>query len=304
MRGFFTYQGRLNRARYFVHLLLINVAAAAVIFGGAAIINAAIGWTSDDFSVYAVFMAIPFTALTVLAGVKRLHDLNRPGSHYWQLTPFYGLYLGVVMLFKRGTTGANPFGDDPLADTASYVPPEDHAYVPPGGGAIHGSESGRETVTEGEPNWMPDPGFEFPVEPDPPARHDKTQFMSAPADHREHFDRISPDGRKIVGFLVSYTWQQDGQIFPVREGRNLIGRDAQQCDIAVPQDETLSEINSHITFRKKFVIGDMMSMKGTELEGQAVEEQFRPLHNYARIRTGSTEWTFISINGRPDSSSN
>jgi len=244
-----------------------------------------------------------------MAGIKRLHDLDRPGTHYWLLLiPFYGLYIGVVMLLEKGTTGSNRFGEDRLGGSTGYMPPQEPGYPQPSGGAsLQASETGRDTVSDSESQWMQnyaDPGFEFPVEPDPPVQHGKTHFASTPSDGSESFDRPSADGRKIVGFLVSYTWQQDGQIFPVREGRNLIGRDAQQCDIAVPEDETLSGVNSHITFRKKFVIGDMMSMKGTELEGQAVEEQFRSLHNYAKIRTGSTEWTFTSIIGRPDSGNN
>jgi ribosomal protein L40E len=101
--------------------------------------------------------------------------------------------------------------------------------------------------------------------------------------------------RRIVAILITYTWQPEGQVFPVREGRNLIGRDPQQADIAVPQDDTLSAVNSHITFRKSFVIGDQVSMGGTDVNGEPVEQQFHPLPNYSRIRTGSTIWTFIAI---------
>jgi hypothetical protein len=101
--------------------------------------------------------------------------------------------------------------------------------------------------------------------------------------------------RKIVGVLVTYSWSDKGQIFPVLEGRTLIGSNGDECDIAIPQDETLSSINSHILFRKNFVIGDHVSMGGTYVDGEPVETAFVPLRNYARIRTGSTHWTFIAI---------
>jgi hypothetical protein len=101
--------------------------------------------------------------------------------------------------------------------------------------------------------------------------------------------------RKIVGVLVTYSWSDQGQIFPVLEGRNRIGSDPIQCDIAVPQDDTLSAVNSHIVFRKNFTIGDDVSMGGTDMDGEPVETAFVPLRNYARIRTGSTHWTFIAI---------
>jgi len=105
----------------------------------------------------------------------------------------------------------------------------------------------------------------------------------------------APAARKIVGVLVTYSWADQGQIFPVREGRNLIGSDPQKCDIAVPQDDTLSSVNSHIIFRKNFVVGDDVSMGGTDVDGTPVETAFVPLQNYARIRTGSTHWIFIAI---------
>ncbi|MGB8261686.1 MAG: FHA domain-containing protein, partial [Terracidiphilus sp.] len=101
--------------------------------------------------------------------------------------------------------------------------------------------------------------------------------------------------RRIVGVLVTYTWNAMGQIFPILEGRNLIGRDPDRCDIVVPQDETLSGINSHIVFRTSFTIGDDVSMCGTDVDGVPVETAFVPLRNYAQIRTGSTHWTFIAI---------
>lgn len=102
-------------------------------------------------------------------------------------------------------------------------------------------------------------------------------------------------GRRIVGVLVTYSWSDQGQIFPVYEGRNRIGSDPHQCDIAIPQDDTLSAINSHIVYRKSFTIGDDVSMGGTDVNGEPVEVAFVPLHNYARIRTGSTHWTFIAV---------
>jgi hypothetical protein len=102
-------------------------------------------------------------------------------------------------------------------------------------------------------------------------------------------------GRKIVGVLITYSWQEQGQIFPVLAGRNLIGRDPAQCDIAVPQDATLSSVNSSISYRRQFVIVDKDSMSGTYVDGEPVETEPVMLRNYARIRTGSTYWTFVSI---------
>jgi hypothetical protein len=108
-------------------------------------------------------------------------------------------------------------------------------------------------------------------------------------------DRPAVAARKIVGVLVTYSWSEQGQVFPVVEGRNFIGRNPEKCEIAITQDETLSAINSHIIFRKNFTIGDDVSMGGTDVDGEPVETAFVPLRNYAKIRTGSTHWTFIAI---------
>ena len=100
--------------------------------------------------------------------------------------------------------------------------------------------------------------------------------------------------RKIVGVLVSYSWATEGRVYPVREGRNFIGRE-KDCEISVPEDSTLSAHNSHITYRQNFVVGDLVSMTGTDVDGAPIEEQFRSLPNYATIRAGSTYFTFIAI---------
>jgi hypothetical protein len=100
--------------------------------------------------------------------------------------------------------------------------------------------------------------------------------------------------RRVIGVLITYSWSPEGQVFPIREGRNLIGR-GDRCNIRVPEDPAMSDENTHITFRQNFVIGDMVSMSGTDLNGEPVEEQFKSLGNYARIRTGSTNWIFVIV---------
>jgi hypothetical protein len=130
-----------------------------------------------------------------------------------------------------------------------------------------------------------------------PGRRGQTVFLpQSPADSPTSATQpqLRSDGRKIVGVLVTYSWKPEGQIFPVREGRNLIGR-GEECEIRVPEDPALSQVNTHITCRQTFTVGDMVSMSGTDLNGEPVEEQFRPMTNYARIRTGSTQWIFIIL---------
>jgi hypothetical protein len=104
--------------------------------------------------------------------------------------------------------------------------------------------------------------------------------------------------RRIVGVLVSYSWWPDGKIFPVYEERNLIGR-GQHCQIHVPEDNTMSEENSHIyviTHKRKYLMGERLgSANGTYLNGERIFEPFHPLPNYATIRAGSTDFIFILV---------
>ena len=47
------------------------------------------------------------------------------------------------------------------------------------------------------------------------------------------------NARKIVGILVTYSWKKEGEVFEIREGRNIIGSDI-DCDVHVSYDPSLS----------------------------------------------------------------
>jgi hypothetical protein len=193
------------------------------------------------------------------------------------------------------------------------VRPPARAYAPPVPGPV--AVKRRETVVEETPQRTPAasaPAAE--AKPDPmmqTVQRQKTQFYdSAPANlagasgqaeapaPAPRFER-GPDARKIVGALITFSWRPEGQLFPVREGRNLIGSDPKQCDIALPEDDSLADVNSHITYRRSFTIGDMMTSGGTELDGKVIGDQFTALENKAKIRTGATHWTFVVIGPPP-----
>ena len=131
----YTYEGRINRAKwwlavlvYVVAVLILGVIAMALGIGGAIVIY------------LAFYVAVAISGIMV--GVKRLHDRNKSG--WWMLffygVPFLagmmqavvgqdsalGLLLGVVSLViavwmfielgcLRGSIGPNQYGPDPLA---------------------------------------------------------------------------------------------------------------------------------------------------------------------------------------------
>jgi uncharacterized membrane protein YhaH (DUF805 family) len=127
----FSFQGRINRAKYWIAIITyISLVIALIGFGFFFRFNA----------IFFVIAAIVFVALTVsglAVGIKRLHD--RDMSAWWLLV-FYllppvldglGRALGIPLIFSlaasavsiwalvvlgflRGTSGTNRYGPDPL----------------------------------------------------------------------------------------------------------------------------------------------------------------------------------------------
>ena len=112
------------------------------------------------------------------------------------------------------------------------------------------------------------------------------------------------DTRQITGALITYSWRPEGQLFPIRAGKNYIGRGEissevarRSCDILVSQDGQMSGEHTLILCQQgNYQIIDQMSSNGTFLNGQLLmANQTTALDNYATIQTGKTTWTFIRV---------
>lgn len=130
----FSFEGRVNRAKYWlVALVTIGLSIAIAFLLIAVALNSIAG-----FSVLALLILIP-TYVGVVVGVKRLHDRNKSG---WWLLLYYlvpGILTGIAgdsyegtnlalnvvghaislwalidLGFLRGTAGPNDYGPDPL----------------------------------------------------------------------------------------------------------------------------------------------------------------------------------------------
>jgi uncharacterized membrane protein YhaH (DUF805 family) len=127
----FSFQGRINRAKYWIATITyISVTIALV----------GLGFFFRFDTIFFIIAAIVFVAVTVsgvAVGLKRLHDRDMSG---WWLLIFYllppvldglGRALGIPIIFSlagsaisiwalvvlgflRGTSGANQYGPDPL----------------------------------------------------------------------------------------------------------------------------------------------------------------------------------------------
>jgi len=117
MNDLFSMHGRLNRARYVVRCVAIGVLAEMAAFLSGLLLGVSLGEGAEPVAaILGALIGLAGTVVMAFEVVKRLHDLDQPGTHYWYLLiPFYNIYLGLLLLFKRGTSGRNQYGDDPLA---------------------------------------------------------------------------------------------------------------------------------------------------------------------------------------------
>jgi len=73
-------------------------------------------------------------------------------------------------------------------------------------------------------------------------------------------------GRRIVGFLISFDRAPDGNVFFIREGRNLVGRDEERCDIVIDEDDMVSTQHAVLVYRNgRLRVADDKSQNGTFL---------------------------------------
>lgn len=97
---------------------------------------------------------------------------------------------------------------------------------------------------------------------------------------------------KIVGWLISYTSNPDGDDYRICAGHNRIGANS-ICDIVI-NDDTVSGSHAILVYREgRCLIKDDLSRNGTFVNGREITEA-HPLQNYDQIRLGNTYLIFVS----------
>jgi uncharacterized membrane protein YhaH (DUF805 family) len=102
-KNVFSFDGRIRRTEYGI---------SSIIFATYKMITAfiALSMSENDesgFLIISYLLLTPGLFFLFAQGAKRCHDVGRSG--WWQLIPFYGLYL----LFGEGDTNENEYGKNP-----------------------------------------------------------------------------------------------------------------------------------------------------------------------------------------------
>ena len=103
----FSFAGRINRAKFWLGLLIINLVAVAVLF-------AALAMEADMLPARLVMVFIGLNPALAVAA-KRFHDRGDPGFLAILIfVPLLNLLTLLYLGIAPGTPGANAYGPDPL----------------------------------------------------------------------------------------------------------------------------------------------------------------------------------------------
>ena len=105
----------------------------------------------------------------------------------------------------------------------------------------------------------------------------------------------SQQKRYVVGWLVGLSGASRGESFPVRMGRNVIGRD-RRSDIVINDDQASSH-HADLVFRpeeRRFILMDHNSTNGTYVNEAEIEPR-RDLSGKDIVRIGSHRFIFMPL---------
>ena len=118
-----------------------------------------------------------------------------------------------------------------------------------------------------------------PAPPVVPRRDAPSGPVQAPPKERtiaiQKLDTASASKRYVVGWLIGLNGATRGESYPVRMGRNVLGRD-RRSDIVVNDDQASSH-HADLVFRpeeRRFILMDHNSTNGTYVNDQKIDKRF------------------------------
>ncbi len=120
-----------------------------------------------------------------------------------------------------------------------------------------------------------------------PAEAERRTIIMAEQEEPESVSR-----GKIIGWLITFSRNPDGEDYRIFSGYNRIGANP-VCDIQI-DDETVSGSHAIIVYREgRCLIKDDLSRNGTFVNGREITEA-HTLKSYDQIRVGNTFLTFVA----------
>ncbi len=152
---------------------------------------------------------------------------------------------------------------------------------------------------EALPGSQPEPRRPTPVPPPPPVpRRDTAPVQAPPMERTVAAPKIDPNAqpkRYVVAWLIGLNGAVRGESFPLRMGRNVLGRD-RRSDIVVNDDQASSH-HADLVFRpeeRRFILMDHNSTNGTYVNEVEIEPR-RDLVTKDIIRIGSVRFLFMPL---------
>jgi FHA domain len=111
----------------------------------------------------------------------------------------------------------------------------------------------------------------------------------------QKLDPLAQPKRYVVGWLIGLNGVARGESFPVRIGRNVLGRD-RRSDIVVNDDQASSH-HADLVFRpeeRRFILMDHNSTNGTYVNDAEIEPR-RDLLPKDIVRVGSHKYLFMPL---------
>ena len=111
----------------------------------------------------------------------------------------------------------------------------------------------------------------------------------------QKLDPSAPPARFVVGWLVGLSGATRGESYPVRIGRNVLGRD-RRSDIVINDDQASSH-HADLIFRpeeRRFILMDHNSTNGTYVNEAEIEPR-RDLIDRDIVRIGSQRFLFVPL---------